>query len=391
MAPNMRQDMPPGETASERVPLIDDRDRGEGWKEEGQDERSGEQSGGRGFFTVDDAVSGLGVGWFQVLMMLVVGFCALGEGANATVAAFVAPAVKCEWRLTDKQESLLTVWVFVGLLIGAYLWGALADIMGRKVSLMAATVGGILTSTLAAVMPTIGWLEFMFALMGFTFAGQFSGLTYLLEFVPAAHRGMWGVAAGLFWSAGILGNAATAWLVMPWHGWQGLMVITNIPYVVVLLLFPLVPESAHYLTAAGRSEEALKSLRWAARLNGTQLPEGELVVPAVEEDDSENECRHCSSKIGKFLSDSARLVSDSLWLTTLLVMVLYVCANVVYNIILLLTTQIHTKQTSTCEGQVFSLSAEDFREVLIVSSADLAGNVLPVFIIDFIGRKWCGI
>ncbi|CAD7703807.1 unnamed protein product, partial [Ostreobium quekettii] len=294
--------------------------------------------------------------------------------------------VRCEWGLTDQQESLLTVWVFVGLLIGALLWGALADILGRKVSLMAATVGGILTSTVAAVTPTIGWLQFMFGMMGFTFAGQFSGLTYLLEFVPAAHRGRWGVAAGLFWSTGILGNAATAWLVLPWHGWRGLMVVTNLPYIVVLVLFPFVPESAHYLVAAGRPHQALKSLQWAARLNGANLPEGQLLVP--KGDDLDDQPRNSLVKIRKFLADTSRLVSKPLLLTTVLVMILYVCANVVYNIILLLTTQIHTKHTSTCVDRVFSLSAEDFEEVLIVSSADFTGTFLPILIIDFIGRKW---
>ena len=64
--------------------------------------------------------------------------------------------VKCSWGLSDQQESLLTVWVFIGLLIGAYVWGAAADIGGRKLSLFSATIGGILTSSLAAVMPNIG-------------------------------------------------------------------------------------------------------------------------------------------------------------------------------------------------------------------------------------------
>lgn len=68
----------------------------------------------------------------------------------------VCTQVKCEWGLTDQQESLLTVWVFIGLLIGAYVWGAAADIAGRKVALLCATVGGILTSSLAAIMPNIG-------------------------------------------------------------------------------------------------------------------------------------------------------------------------------------------------------------------------------------------
>lgn len=350
---------------------------------------------GEGSYTVDEAVASLGVGWFQVLLMLVVGFCALGEGANATVAAFVAPAVKCEWGLSDKQESLLTVWVFIGLLIGAYVWGAVADISGRKVALLCATVGGILTSSLAAIMPNIGLLQFFFGLMGFTFAGQFSGMTYLLEYVPAGHRGGWGIIAGVFWSIGILGNALTAWVVMPWGGWRMLMVITNIPYFIVLLLFPFVPESAYFLVAVGKTEKAMTALKQAAHLNGAHLPAGQLFVP--------NPCiRGCSvstvlykdlykdpsKRLRNFVVQSGRLLSKSLWLTTVLVMVLSVCVNVVYNIILLLTTQIHTSGKRTCLGKELHFTHEDYQEVLIVSSADLIGNLLPVLLIDWIGRKW---
>lgn len=350
---------------------------------------------GEGLYTVDEAVASLGVGWFQVLLMLVVGFCAVGEGANATVAAFVAPAVKCEWGLTDQQESLLTVWVFIGLLIGAYVWGAAADIAGRKVALLCATVGGILTSSLAAIMPNIGLLQFFFGLMGFTFAGQFSGMSYLLEYVPAGHRGGWGIIAGVFWSIGILGNALTAWGVMPWGGWRTLMVVTNIPYFIVLLLFPFVPESAYFLVAVGKTEKAMTALKQAARLNGAHLPAGQLFVP--------NPCiRGCSvssvlykdlykdpsKRVRNFMVQSGRLLSKSLWLTTVLVMVLSVCVNVVYNIILLLTTQIHTSEKRTCLGKEFHFTDKDYQEVLIVSSADLIGNLLPVLLIDWIGRKW---
>ena len=37
------------------------------------------------------------------------------------------------------------------------------------------------------------------------------------------------------------------------------------------------PESARYLLAAGRREEALETLRKAAKMNGKSLPRGTLV------------------------------------------------------------------------------------------------------------------
>ena len=55
---------------------------------------SDDAEGGVDVYTVDDAVNSLGAGWFQVLLLVVVGLCCIGEGGNATIAAFVSPAVR---------------------------------------------------------------------------------------------------------------------------------------------------------------------------------------------------------------------------------------------------------------------------------------------------------
>lgn len=98
-------------------------------------------------------------------------------------------------------------------------------------------------------------------------------------------------------------------------------------------------------------------------------------------------CFPCSA-VTDITAALARLLSKSLWLTTVLVMILSVCVNVVYNIILLLNTQVHTRESNTCLGNRLHFTNEDYQEVLIVSCADLIGNLLPIVLIDWIGRKW---
>ena len=48
------------------------------------------------------------------------------------------------------------------------------------------------------------------------------------------------------------------------------------PYL-LYISFQFAPESARYLLAAGRREEALETLRKAAKMNGKSLPRGTLV------------------------------------------------------------------------------------------------------------------
>ena len=40
--------------------------------------------------------------------------------------------MRCDWDLSPAQESLLTSVVFLGTMVGSYLWGALSDCKGRR-------------------------------------------------------------------------------------------------------------------------------------------------------------------------------------------------------------------------------------------------------------------
>jgi len=46
--------------------------------------------------------------------------------------SFLGPAVHSEWGVSPYQESMLTSVVFVGMMVGAYLWGVISDAKGRR-------------------------------------------------------------------------------------------------------------------------------------------------------------------------------------------------------------------------------------------------------------------
>ncbi|CAD7696419.1 unnamed protein product [Ostreobium quekettii] len=339
-------------------------------------------------FTVDDAVNAAGVGWFQVLMLAAVGLAAAGKGAAVSTGAFVFPAVKCEWDLTDQQETAIAICNSFGKMVGSFCWGAFADVAGRKVSLVVATLGGILTSTIAANSPNGEWLAFFYFFVGFVLAGQFSDLTYLLEFVPTARRGQWGIGFGFFWSLGIMFNAAAAWGIMPTGGWQAVMMFANIPYVLALILLPFVPESPHYLVAAGYPDRARRALAKAARINKAQLPNGELLAVAGMRQGQKrlpSRTKAAIKDIEAFFQEAKRVMGKSMRKVTVLVMVAWIASHTVYHIINLLNTEIHA--THRCQDRVLNLSDSAFRDVLIVSSADTIGNIFPFFVIEWWGRK----
>ena len=83
-------------------------------------------------YTVDDALLSSGFGKFQVLIFSYAGIGLIAEAMEMMLLSFVGPSVQLEWKLTSHQESMITSFVFVGMLIGAYSWGVVSDNYGRR-------------------------------------------------------------------------------------------------------------------------------------------------------------------------------------------------------------------------------------------------------------------
>ena len=83
-------------------------------------------------YSVDDALSALGFGKFQVLVLMYAGMGWVSEAMEMMLLSFVGPAVQSLWDLSSQQESLITSVVFAGMMLGAYSWGVVSDIYGRR-------------------------------------------------------------------------------------------------------------------------------------------------------------------------------------------------------------------------------------------------------------------
>lgn len=83
-------------------------------------------------YSVDDAISKMGFGKLQYMVLAYAGMGWISEAMEMMILSFVGPAVTFEWNLTSKQESLITTVVFAGMLVGAYSWGLVSDIYGRR-------------------------------------------------------------------------------------------------------------------------------------------------------------------------------------------------------------------------------------------------------------------
>lgn len=83
-------------------------------------------------YTLDEALTALGFGKFQYLVLGYAGLGSMVDAVEVMILSFIGPAVKSQWGLSSTQETLITTVVFAGMLIGAYFWGILADNYGRR-------------------------------------------------------------------------------------------------------------------------------------------------------------------------------------------------------------------------------------------------------------------
>nr|MDQ6909128.1 MFS transporter [Chloroflexota bacterium] len=111
------------------------------------------------------------------LMLALVGALVIDVMKPASLG-FTIPGMTAEYQITRAQASLVPFSALVGTVTGSVLWGVLADLYGRKASILLSAVVFVGTSICGA-MPSLNWNIFMCFLMG-AGAGGMLPVTYAL-------------------------------------------------------------------------------------------------------------------------------------------------------------------------------------------------------------------
>src|SRR6476646_808321 len=170
---------------------------------------------------------------------------------------FTLPGMMSEYHVTKATVSSFPFSALAGTVVGSLIWGMLADIYGRKATILLSAVMFVGTSICGA-MPSLAWNVGMCFMMGVA-AGGMLPVTYALlaEMMPSKHRG-WALVlvGGLGAVGGYFAASGLSALLQPSFGWR-IMWLLNLPTgLSLVLLGALIPESAKFLLARGRREEA---------------------------------------------------------------------------------------------------------------------------------------
>eukprot|EP00850_Spirogloea_muscicola_P022001 SM000272S10268 [mRNA] locus=s272:77375:84322:+ [translate_table: standard] len=233
-------------------------------------------------FTVDEAIAGQGFGLFQACLVGYTGVAWLADALEVILLSFIGPAARCEWGLSSGQEVLLTSLVFLGIFLGSYCWGLLADLKGRRVGFFATAAFTFAFGLVSAWSPSFWILLLCRMCVGFGLGGAPCVFNLCSEFLPPASRGFWLVFIEFFWTVGSVIEALLAWIIMPHLHWRMLVLVSSLPFLVLLALYPWLPESPRYLLVHNDKEKAMQVLRWMAQVNGRPLPAGTSPTPELE-------------------------------------------------------------------------------------------------------------
>ncbi|GLJ11177.1 hypothetical protein SUGI_0145680 [Cryptomeria japonica] len=369
-------------------------------------------------FTVDDALQIVGFGKYQVLLLAYAGMGWVAEAMEMMLLSFIGPAVSSEWELSPRQESLITSTVFLGMMVGAYLWGVLSDTKGRRYGFFATAVVTFGAGFFGTFSPNYLVLVASRCLVGLGIGGGPVLSSWFLEFIPMANRGFWMISEGKHQRTRVeqqdkgdiepTSTVPVIQIVMPTLGWRWLVGLSSTPLLILLVFYSVVPESPRYLIMKGRTIDALQILNKIAQVNRKHLPPGRYVacvtaktkevdgVDKLEEAhllDVKGQSSETSSKIRnqmRLFSSLCTLLSPSLITSTLLLWSVFFSNAFCYYGLVLLTSQFGGRNQNCASNTMTSAATNNsslYRDILMASCGEIPGLLLAAIIVDFFGRK----
>lgn len=233
----------------------------------------------------EQAIELTGYGKFHYLLLVVCGFVSTSEEMDVICMSFILPSAQCDLKLNTTSKGWLNSIIFIGMMAGAYIWGSLADALGRRKVLIVISFMNALCIVASTFAQSYGIFMFFRFLNGAALGGSGPVIwSYFAEFQPKNKRGSMLSSMAAFWTLGNLFVASLAWIIIPqdigyrsptflYNSWRIFLAICSIPSILVAVFLFFLPESPKFLLTRNDHKKALEVFKQIYATNTGNDPE----------------------------------------------------------------------------------------------------------------------
>ncbi|MEL4012267.1 MFS transporter [Bacillus velezensis] len=177
-------------------------------------------------------------------LLAIAGMGWLFDAMDVGILSFIIAALHTDWNLTPDQMKWIGSVNSIGMAAGAFVFGMLADRIGRKKVFMITLLFFSVGSGISAFATGLTVFLILRFLIGMGLGGELPvASTLVSEASPPEKRGRIIVLLESFWAAGWLLAAVISYFVIPSFGWQAALLLTALAAFYALYLRKSLPES----------------------------------------------------------------------------------------------------------------------------------------------------
>ncbi len=216
----------------------------------------------------------------------IVGAATFFDGYTVIAIAYAMPVLVKEWGLNTQQTGMILSMGYLGQLLGAILFGWLAEKVGRlKVLLF--TILLFVSMDIACLFAAGAGMMMAFRFVqGIGTGGEVPvASAYVNEMIGSKGRGRFFLLYEVMFLLGLVGAGLIGYFLVPAYGWKAMFIVGLVPAVLMIPLRWFLHESPRWLAANGRYEEAdviVSKMEASARASGKELPKPKILATPIK-------------------------------------------------------------------------------------------------------------